>query len=55
MKLTNTLTNISEEAKFNLNKHKKSIPIYIKNVSKNKQAKEQSENHRVVTNYPLTT
>ena len=31
------------------------MPIYIKNVSKNKLAKEQSENLRVVTNYPLIT
>ena len=55
LKLTNILTNINEESKFNLNKHKKSIPIYTKNVSKNKLAKEQSENHRVVTNYLLIT
>ena len=55
LKLTNTLTNINEESKFNLNKHKISIPIYTKNVSKNKLAKEQSENHRVVTNYLLIT
>ena len=53
LKLTNTLTNISEESKFNLTQ--KSIPIYIKNVSKNKLAKEQSKNLRVVTNYPLIT
>ena len=31
------------------------MPIYTKNVSKNKLAKEQSENLRVVTNYPLIT
>ena len=53
LKLTNTLTNISEESKFNLTQ--KSIPAYIKNVSKNKLAKEQSKNLRVVTNYPLIT
>ena len=55
LKLTNTLTNLSEESRFNLNYHKKSIPIYIKNVSKNKLAKGQSENLRKVTNYPLIT
>ena len=52
LKFTNTLTNISEESKFNLTQ--KSIPIYIKNVSKNKLAKEQ-KNLRVVTNCPLIT
>ena len=30
-------------------------PYLYKNVSKNKLAKEQSENLRVVTDYPLTT
>ena len=53
LKLTNTPTNISEESKFNLTQ--KSIPIYIKNVSENKLAKEQSKNLTVVTNYPLIT
>ena len=32
-----------------------SIPIYMKNVSKNKLAKEQSVNLREVTNYLLIT
>ena len=52
LKLTNTLTNISEESKLNLTQ--KIYPqIYIKNVSKNELAKEQSESLRVVTNYTL--